>query len=254
MKEGRRNNVWRETGAFPWRPARDTKHWSVGKLVCMTCHCFTPNAVSFHLSSHCLSIQPYITICVAVVLQLWMNLLSSALLIGRNSQAGILGRGLAPTVICCGFRDAVHGFSREVPRVFDLKNYSVHRFLLLHQRRKVETRKGNISFHYNRNWQKMDPQPINQPYRNTLTPIVLQPLTVAFHGHSIWTVARQKFDTTSKWPNILRKSPFSFLYLRDRLTCAASVHWLIEGPSSNSVVIPKILTFSQRFHSLWLMK
>ena len=48
-------------GAFPWRAVCDTKRWSVGKIVCVTCHCFTPNAVSFHLLSFVLRKQPSIS-------------------------------------------------------------------------------------------------------------------------------------------------------------------------------------------------
>ena len=48
-KEGR----WDERAfkVFPWRATCATKSWLVNMDTCMTCHCFTPNAVSSHLTS-----------------------------------------------------------------------------------------------------------------------------------------------------------------------------------------------------------
>ena len=47
-REVRWKSVWREIGAFSWRAACDTEHWSVGQIACLACHCFTP---LFHLTS-----------------------------------------------------------------------------------------------------------------------------------------------------------------------------------------------------------
>ena len=45
------NNVCCETRGVPWRAARVVKYWVVGTTAHMACHCFTPNAVSSHLTS-----------------------------------------------------------------------------------------------------------------------------------------------------------------------------------------------------------
>ena len=117
------------------------------------------------------------------------------------------------------------------PEFFDLKTYSVHQLLLVHQRRKVETRKWNESC-CSKPDQKMDLQSINQPYQNTFH-------SKLFYKHWLecsMDTNESKFELLHDENYIRRMNdeishravPSLSFVIRIRLICVASVDWLID--------------------------
>ena len=138
------------------------------------------------------------------------------------------------------FGDAVHGFSSEGPRVSDLKNYSVHQFLLFHQRRKVERGKWKRENGIFSAITKLttDGSSINQSIDRTTTwsnPNLLQPLTAAFHGHLVRTLQDKNQMQNVNDEISQREVPsLSFILGTGGPVRYHSIDWLIEGKSSGN--------------------